>query len=364
MTDDGGPASAQGAGRSTHDGSADRGSDGPRIGLVLGAGGLVGQAYQAGVLAALEHDLGWDARTAEVIVGSSAGSITATLLRLGVPSSDLAAWAVRAPLSVDGASVMDRLVAPPSERAAFTMGHWLRPWRAPSVALIRRNLGRPWAFRPSVAAITLMPRGRVDIESEAVALAEATAGAAWPEGLWICTVRRSDGARVVHGRPGTPPTTLAKAVTASCAIPGYFTPVRIDGVEHIDGGVHSSTNADVTRGLGLDLVIVVASMSAARGRASAPDAVMRLGVHRRIDREVQRLRREGTEVVRLEPSLRVLAAMGLNAMADDRGDDVVLEAFLDTGRRTAQPKVAARLAVLSERARRRAAAPSRITAPS
>ncbi len=68
-----------------------------RIGLVLGAGGTVGQPYHAGVLAALEHDLGWDPRTAEIIVGTSAGSVTGTLLRLGVPASDLAAWAVEAP---------------------------------------------------------------------------------------------------------------------------------------------------------------------------------------------------------------------------------------------------------------------------
>lgn len=34
-----------------------------RVGLVLGAGGIVGQAYQAGVLTALEHDLGWDPRS-------------------------------------------------------------------------------------------------------------------------------------------------------------------------------------------------------------------------------------------------------------------------------------------------------------
>ena len=40
-----------------------------RVGLVLGAGGVVGQAYHAGVLAALEHDHGFDARTADVIVG-------------------------------------------------------------------------------------------------------------------------------------------------------------------------------------------------------------------------------------------------------------------------------------------------------
>src|SRR3954471_24777105 len=70
-----------------------------RVGLVLGAGGVVGQAYHAGVLAVLEHDFGFDARKVEVIVGTSAGSITGTLLRLGVSAEDLAAWTVKAPLS-------------------------------------------------------------------------------------------------------------------------------------------------------------------------------------------------------------------------------------------------------------------------
>ena len=52
-----------------------------RVGLVLGGGGVVGQAYHAGVLAVLEHDFGFDARTADMIVGTSAGSITGTPLR-------------------------------------------------------------------------------------------------------------------------------------------------------------------------------------------------------------------------------------------------------------------------------------------
>ena len=55
-----------------------------RIGLVLGAGGLVGLAHHAGSLAALELNLGWDPRSADVIVGSSAGSIVATLLRASI----------------------------------------------------------------------------------------------------------------------------------------------------------------------------------------------------------------------------------------------------------------------------------------
>ncbi|WP_325597152.1 patatin-like phospholipase family protein [Iamia sp.] len=325
----------------------------PRVGLVLGAGGVVGQAYQAGVLTSLAHDLGWDPRTAEVVVGTSAGSVTATLLRLGVSASDLAAGAVEAPLSDEGAPVIEELRGDPPAIPPPTWRNVARPWRPPSPSLLVRNLRRPWAFRPSVAALTLMPAGTVDIERQAEALAEATEGAPWPERLWICTVRRRDGARVVFGRPGAPSAPLSKAVLASCAIPGYFRPIGIDGEEHLDGGVHSSTNADVLRDEGLDLVIVVASMSVAGGWAAVPDVLLRRGVHRRLDRELSRLRRAGTTVVRIEPGPRVLRAMGVNAMADGRGADVVREAFLDTGRRTSQPEVAARLASLSPQAARR-----------
>ena len=73
-----------------------------RVGLVLGAGGVVGQAYHAGVLAALERELGWDPRSADVVVGSSAGSITGTLLRLGVTAGDLRPWPDGSPLSHAG----------------------------------------------------------------------------------------------------------------------------------------------------------------------------------------------------------------------------------------------------------------------
>lgn len=322
----------------------------PRVGLVLGAGGIVGQAYQAGVLAALEHDLGWDPRTADVVVGSSAGSITATLLRFGVPAADLAAFAVDAPLSLEGAPLLEELGGEMPEIAPMGLRDWLRPWHLPSPALLARAARRPWAFRPGVAALTCLPDGRFDVEAEAEALAAVVAGAPWPDGLRICTVRRRDGARVVFGRPGAPEATVPQAVAASCAIPGWFRPVPIDGAEHVDGGVHSSTNADVLRDDDLDLVIVVASMSVAGGRALTADGLVRRATHRRLEREVRRLHRAGTEVVRIEPSAPVLRAMGLNAMADDRADRVVQEAFLDTGRCTARPDVARRLAPLSARA--------------
>ena len=61
----------------------------PGIALVLGAGGTVGHAFHAGVLTALAEVCGWDARRADVVVGTSAGSVVAALLRAGMPPADL-----------------------------------------------------------------------------------------------------------------------------------------------------------------------------------------------------------------------------------------------------------------------------------
>ena len=319
-----------------------------RIGLVLGAGGTVGQAYHAGALAALEHDLGWDARTADVIVGTSAGSVTGTLLRLGVPAHDLAAWAVEAPMSVEGEELRERIDRDRPPFPPFTAEHWLRRWRFPSRRLLARMAKRPWAFRPSVAAMTLMPTGRVDLVEHTNGLQSAEPDS-WPGGLWICAARRDDGGRVVFGRAGSPRASLAEAVSASCAIPGYFAPIAIGGVEYFDGGVNSPTNADVLRNAALDLVIIVSPMSAAGGLPKTADGLIRYAAHRRLEREIVRLCKQGTTVVRIEPAEQTLRAMGLNMMAEDRSDAVVQAAFIETGAYVASDPIIRRLAPIDRR---------------
>ena len=117
---------------------------------------------------------------------------------------------------------------------------------------------------------------------------------------------------------------------ASCAIPGYFRPVTIEGTEYVDGGVHSATNADVLRSEGLDLVVIVSSMSAAHGSANGADGLLRRTVHRRMEREIARLEAAGTAVVSLEPGAGSRRAMGLRAMAEDRSPRVIEAAYEET----------------------------------
>ena len=62
------------------------------IGLLLRAGGLSGAAHHSGVIDALCKATGWDSRLSDVIVGTSAGSLTAISLRAGISPSDLASY--------------------------------------------------------------------------------------------------------------------------------------------------------------------------------------------------------------------------------------------------------------------------------
>ncbi|MGY1773240.1 patatin-like phospholipase family protein [Blastococcus sp. SYSU D00813] len=312
-----------------------------RVGLVLGAGGVVGQAYHAGVLAVLEHDLGFDPRRAEVIVGTSAGSITGTLLRLGVSAEDLAAWTVKAPLSGEGEVIQSIAARPLPDLAPFRPLSLLRrPMRPPGPGMVRRALTRPLKFRPLAAGAALLPAGRHDIVEQLAAMRELEPET-WPEpGLWICAVRRRDGRRVVFGRPGTRPVPIHLAVAASCAVPGYFTPVDIDGRAYVDGGVHSPTNAAVLRGSGLDLVVVIAPMSGTVGWVPDIYAAARRHSSRLMEREVRALRRAGIRTVVFTPGVDEQQVMGNDMMSRARLPEIIQQSFIETGRRLADPSLA------------------------
>ena len=79
------------------------------VGLVLGAGGLHAAAQHAGVLAALAEATGWDPRSADVVVGTSAGATTAASLRAGLSAADHRAHYLGDPLTADGQALVDRV---------------------------------------------------------------------------------------------------------------------------------------------------------------------------------------------------------------------------------------------------------------
>lgn len=283
-----------------------------RIGLVLGAGGSVGLAFHGGVLDAIEQATGWDPRTASVVVGTSAGSLTAALLRAGLRASDLAAISEDTPLSEDG-EILRRGSAVHNPRVS--LGAFLRPRPLADPRAVVEGLLRPWSRRPAALAAALLPAGAISTDPITNGLDASFAGR-WPQlPTWLCAVRLGDGRRIAFGREDAPPATIGQAVAASCAIPGYFTPVSIGGERYVDGGVRSMLNLPLVRELDLDLVIVSAPMAAAsRWPTATLDAGLRLVLRAQLEAEAGRVRRRGTPVLSLSPTQQVALAMGVNAM--------------------------------------------------
>lgn len=320
--------------------------DAPRIGLVLGAGGTVGGAFHAGVLGALAAATGWDPRTAAVVVGTSAGSITGTGLRAGLSAADAYAQAVGEPVSPAGARLL-RAVAGTPGGFARTGPRRLRP-AGQVAATLAGAVARPLAARPGALLAGLVPDGvvRTDLISDGV---EALTGGRWPDApLWICAVRQRDGRRVVFGRePGHRPP-LPAAVAASCAIPAFFAPVDVEGEAFVDGGAHSPTNADVLRAEPLDLVVVVSPMSiAGRGLRLAPDQPARRWARSRLDAEARRLRRAGLPVLAFQPTAEDAGVMAGNALDPAKRAPVARRAHASTRARLDRPDLADRLALLT-----------------
>lgn len=318
--------------------------------MLLGGGGVVGQAYHSAVLAVLQHDHGFDARAADMIVGTSAGSITGTLLRLGVSPEDLAAWTVKAPLSGDDDVLRRMSTTEATPLAPFNPLHMLRrPPRLPGPHLAYRALTRPLQFRPLAAGMTLLAPGRHDVVEQLGALRELEQSG-WPDpDLWICAVRRRDGRRVVFGRPGSPEAPIHLAVAASCAVPGYFAPVRIGARSYIDGGVHSPTNAGVLRGAGLDVVLVISPMSGPAGWRPDIHAAGRRHAARLLAREVKALEAEGVRTVVFAPGADEQAVMGNDMLSRERLPEIIQQTFLAAGAHAAEPDVAERIRLAAGR---------------
>ncbi len=264
------------------------------IGLVLSAGGSLGDPWHSGVLARLEELTGWDPRTSELIVGTSAGGFTGSSLRAGIPAADCAARHEGRALSEEGQALFDRITT------SYEEPEVPRDWRPWSPRLSARAMWPPWRADPVRFAYGSLPRGSRSGERIATRVDELHP-AGWPEQpLWIVAVRGEDGRRVVFGRDDVRGT-LGQATQASAAIPLVYTPVRIGTREYIDGAVHSATNADLTAMLAFDLVIVSSVMTATDDARSWVGDARRAWFSTKLDNEVEEIRSRGTAVVVMEP---------------------------------------------------------------
>ncbi|NYI06188.1 patatin-like phospholipase family protein [Allostreptomyces psammosilenae] len=314
-------------------------ASGPRRGLVLGGGGMLGAAWTIAALCALEEATGWNPGTAELIVGTSAGAVVGTLLATGASPAQLLDHQRGVPVStgpLDGIRLDYDTVA----------GGALPPRPRPGIgspAMLRETFRHPRTYPFPAVVSAFLPQGRGSIGPIGLLMETLLSGEYWPRhpGLRLVALDYETGLRVAFGDPQAPPASAAEAVMASCAIPGWFAPVEIGESRFMDGGSWSSTNADLLVGQGLDEVFVLAP--GASKRMDRPRTVLghlerrfRRTVTRQMLREAKVLRATGTRVRMLGPGPEDLEAMGGNMM-DHTRRLTVLETALRTSREALAP---------------------------
>jgi NTE family protein len=315
----------------------------PTVGIVLGAGGVLGAAWMTGALVALQQRFSRPLHDADVIVGTSSGSILAAALRCAVPlEAVLAHQRGTAFEELPHLADLDRDSGrlPPLPR--LRLGS---PRLLVSVAMAPRRV------HLQVAASALLPQGRAQHRSLTrlvhglLPLAnggQPPPAVAWPaQHTWIICVDYEAGRRVAFGRPGSPPASLAEAVVASCSIPGWHEPKIIGERQYVDGGVRSATSLDLLASVGLEEVYVLAPMASyemdkPRNPALRAERLVRQWVTNSLTREVAKVEATGTKVIALTPGPEDLSAMGINAMDWTRRQRV-----LETSLRTSPERLAA-----------------------
>ena len=248
-----------------------------RRALVLGGGGVTGVAWEIGVIAGLAG-LGIDLAAADVIIGTSAGSVVGADITSGQEVEAL----------------YQAQLAPPVPEPAARMG-WGIIGRLLWVMSTSRD---PVRARARIGSWALAARTMPEAARRKVIEARLPAGD-WPaRAFQVTAVDARTGEFVVFDSAGD--AGLVDAVGASCAVPGVWPAVTIGDRRFVDGGVRSIANADLAAGY--ERVVIVAPVAKGFGHMTSPR------------RQAAALTAAGVLVVLVQPDRAAVHAIGRNVL--------------------------------------------------
>lgn len=272
----------------------------PKIALVLAGGAVTGGAFKLGGLKALDDFL-VNRKTIEfeTYVGLSAGAVLAAPLAAGITPAemlkslegkstqfsrfgpnDVYSPALRDFVSRPAQFALDALTFLPGtvgdvltqlpDLAAALREPLANLWRKPSVAGVEELLtpiGTALAKRRSFPSpLDYLPSGffdntsiesylRRNFEESGIPNDFRDLHRATNKELYIGAMNLDTAERVIFGYDEDTSATVSEAVQASTALPGFYKPARINGIDYVDGGVRRTANIDVAIEHGADLVI-------------------------------------------------------------------------------------------------------------
>jgi len=279
--------------------------------LVLGAGGPVGIAWEAGLLAGLA-EAGVDLADADFIIGTSAGSIVGAQIAMGKAPGDLAASIPSASAPLLG-SISHLSVSPDSDCTNFIDKMAEAISGQCQARKVRVEIGK-WALRTETISEEMFIAVLGSIFSE-------LANNRWPDRNFACiAVDALSGELVVWNKDAG--TSIKRAIASSCSVPGLFPPITINGRRYMDGGTHSVTNANLAKDYDTAVILAVSGM--------AGDPELAFQFRRQLDNELVLLRESGTRVELIVPDASSICAFGPNLM-DPRNAAEAAQAGLAQG---------------------------------
>jgi NTE family protein len=295
--------------------------------LVLGVGGILGEAWMWGYLGGAQEATGEDFRRAKHLIGTSAGSIVAARLAGGEDprrGEERVHW--------DGEVEPER--RPTAVRAALERASRISLGAFSPLAAPALSAASPGGALARAALLARVPAGRIgldDLRSRVDAL-----GPGFDGRLNIVAVDRGSGRRVAFGTDGAPEASVADAVAASCAIPGYFAPIEIGGREYVDGGVWSPTNLDLARAGRGDRVLCLVPTAAMGTSPAISLRGLAAGWRLATSVEAAAARRRGATIEIVGPDAASAHAMGGDLMNPARRAGVLAAGFKQ-GARAGRP---------------------------
>ena len=238
---------------------------------------------------------GVDLGAADFILGTSAGAFVGARLALGAETASLTDSILAD--AVSSVRPTSRATAPPDMTKVMRL------------MILAQDAGRdPTDVFVELGALALA--AATSSEDEFIASFGGTFGRlapdAWPERGFACTaVDTATGEFQLWTKDSG--VGVARAVASSCSVPGVYPPITLKDRRWMDGGVRSSTNADLA--IGHDVVVILGL----RLSDSTPGGAL-ARMFARLDEEIASLKAGGAEVIALLPNEASRAAMGGNLM--------------------------------------------------
>lgn len=234
------------------------------LSLVLCGGGITGAMYEFGALAALDHFMGggFTVNDFDIYVGTSGGAVVAALLAAGVPPGDVGRAIVHNTDSLLNFRQQDVVQIDWAEmrkaiwRTLRAMPALFRHFRRhPRLATISQLIYTLEEYLP--AGIYGLGRYQAYLQRLMTRPGSSDNFEELRRELYIPAIHLDTGDRVLFGAPGWRDVPISLAIAASSALPLYFQPVSVRGLDFVDGGVGPVAHLDLPLERGSRFVVLV-----------------------------------------------------------------------------------------------------------